>query len=135
MEKKLYKSRTDKMLAGVCGGIAEYFSVDPVIVRLIVVVFTLAGGAGLIGYIIGAIIIPASPMEINEDEVTDGSRDPVEKKMAPSPRGSGMRIFGVILLALAALLALRQFAWIPGELIIIVVFVILGVYLILKKPA
>ena len=59
MEKRLYKSSKNKVLAGVCGGLGEYFGVDPVIVRLLVVVFTLLGGAGLIGYIIAAIIIPS----------------------------------------------------------------------------
>ena len=51
MEKRLYRSSRNKVLAGVCGGLGEYFEVDPVIVRLLVVVFTLMGGAGLIAYI------------------------------------------------------------------------------------
>ncbi|MBO4386980.1 MAG: PspC domain-containing protein [Treponema sp.] len=56
--KKLYKSNSDKKLAGVCGGIAEYFDVDSTIIRLAWVVFTLAGGAGLLAYIIAAIVMP-----------------------------------------------------------------------------
>ena len=56
--KKLYKSSSDKKLAGVCGGIAEYFDVDSTIIRLAWVVFTLAGGAGLLAYIIAAIVMP-----------------------------------------------------------------------------
>lgn len=58
MEKKLYKSETNKMLAGVCGGIAEYFGVDPTLIRLAWVVFSLLGGSGLLAYILAAIIIP-----------------------------------------------------------------------------
>lgn len=57
-DKRLYKSNVNKMIAGVCGGIAEYFNVDPTIVRLAWVVFTCIGGSGLIAYIIAAIIIP-----------------------------------------------------------------------------
>lgn len=57
-DKRLYKSKVNKMIAGVCGGIAEYFNVDPTIVRLAWVVFTCLGGSGLIAYIIAAIIIP-----------------------------------------------------------------------------
>ncbi len=57
-EKRLYRSRTNKMLAGVCAGIAEYFSLDPTIVRLGWVVFTCLGCSGLLAYIIAAIIIP-----------------------------------------------------------------------------
>ncbi|HBB13227.1 MAG: PspC domain-containing protein [Treponema sp.] len=56
--KKLYKSNSDKKLAGVCGGIAEYFDVDSTIIRLAWVLFTLAGGAGLLAYIIAAIVMP-----------------------------------------------------------------------------
>ena len=58
MKKKLYKSSTDKKVCGVCGGIANYFDVDPTVIRLSWVIFTLAGGSGLIAYIIAAIIMP-----------------------------------------------------------------------------
>ena len=57
-EKKLYKSSTDKKLAGVCGGIAEYFNIDSTLVRLGWVLFSLLGGSGLILYLIAAIIMP-----------------------------------------------------------------------------
>jgi phage shock protein C len=56
--KKLCRSRNERMLAGVCGGIADYFNVDPTIVRLAFVLLALAGGPGLIFYIILALIIP-----------------------------------------------------------------------------
>ena len=62
MNKKLYKSNTNKMLEGVCGGIAEYFGVDPTIVRLAWVVFCALGGSGILAYIIAAIIIPSAPL-------------------------------------------------------------------------
>ena len=58
MNKKLYKSNTNKMLEGVCGGIAEYFGIDPTIVRLAWVVFCALGGSGILAYILAAIIIP-----------------------------------------------------------------------------
>ena len=58
MKKRLYKSSTDKKVCGVCGGIANYFDVDPTVIRLIWVIFTLLGGSGLIAYIIAAIIMP-----------------------------------------------------------------------------
>ena len=63
MEKKLYKSETNKILAGVCGGIAEYFNIDPTLVRLGWVVFCALGGSGLLAYIIMAIIMPSRPIE------------------------------------------------------------------------
>jgi len=58
MEKRLYKSNTDKEIDGVCAGIANYFNIDPTLIRLAWVIFTLAGGCGLIAYIIAAIIMP-----------------------------------------------------------------------------
>ena len=58
MKKRLYKSSTDKKVCGVCGGIANYFDVDPTVIRLIWVIFTLVGGSGLIAYFIAAIIMP-----------------------------------------------------------------------------
>lgn len=59
MEKKLYKSSTDKKLCGVCGGIAKYFNIDPTIVRLGAAVLTVISvGTGLIAYIVAAIVMP-----------------------------------------------------------------------------
>lgn len=61
MNKRLYKSNTNKIIDGVCGGIAEYFGIDPTLVRLGWVVFCAIGGCGILAYIIAAIIIPRSP--------------------------------------------------------------------------
>ena len=60
-EKKLYKSSSDRKIFGVCGGIAEYLNVDSTIVRLALVLFTLAGGSGLIFYIIAAMVMADEP--------------------------------------------------------------------------
>ena len=62
--KKLYRSDENKMLAGVCGGIAEYFGVDPTLIRLAWVVFSLLGGSGVLAYILAAIIIPRNDSNI-----------------------------------------------------------------------
>ncbi len=61
MEKKLYRSNDNKIVAGVCGGIAEFFSLDPTLVRLGLVVFCALGGSGILAYIIAAIIMPKAP--------------------------------------------------------------------------
>ena len=61
MEKKLYRSTTDKKIAGVCGGFAQYFGVDSTIIRLALVLFCLLGGAGVLFYIICAIVVPEEP--------------------------------------------------------------------------
>ena len=56
--KTIRKSQENKKICGVCGGIGEYLNVDPTLIRLLWVVFSLAGGAGLLCYIIAAIIMP-----------------------------------------------------------------------------
>lgn len=67
MAKRLYRSTTDKMVAGVCGGLAEYFDVDPVIVRLAWVMAIFCFGTGLFAYLVAAIIVPKkNPYEICE---------------------------------------------------------------------
>jgi phage shock protein C len=61
MEKRLTKSTTNKMLLGVCGGLAEYFQVDATIIRLLWVLFSLCGGSGVLAYLAAALIIPQGP--------------------------------------------------------------------------
>lgn len=57
--KKLYKSSTDKKLAGVCGGIGEYFEIDSTVVRLLWIIFALCGGSGVLAYLLAMLIIPS----------------------------------------------------------------------------
>ena len=61
MTNRLYKSKTNKMIDGVCGGLAEYFNVDPTLVRLAWVVFCAQAGSGILAYIVAAVIIPRNP--------------------------------------------------------------------------
>ena len=68
MEKKLYRSRTDKKVCGVCGGLAKYLGMDATIIRLIVVLLTLFVGGGLIAYLICALVIPEEPENYIEAE-------------------------------------------------------------------
>ena len=66
--KKLYKSNKNKMIAGVCGGIAEYFNMDPTIVRLIAVIFGLLKGFGFLLYLIAAIVMPNDENSFMDDD-------------------------------------------------------------------
>lgn len=60
--RRLYRSRTDRMIGGVAAGLGQYFSIDPTLVRLLFVIGTLAGGPGLLAYIILLIIVPEEPL-------------------------------------------------------------------------
>jgi phage shock protein C len=57
--KKLTRSSTDRIISGVCGGIAEYYGIDSTIIRLILVIFCLLGGSGVLVYLAAALIIPS----------------------------------------------------------------------------
>ena len=63
MQKKLYRSTTNKTIAGVCAGLAEYLNIDPTIVRVIWALVALSG-AGLLAYLVCALIIPEKPSNI-----------------------------------------------------------------------
>jgi len=63
-QKKLYKTEDNKMICGVCNGVAEYFNADPSIIRLLWALFALCAGSGLVLYIIAAVILPDKKMVV-----------------------------------------------------------------------
>ena len=69
--KKLYRSRTERWLAGVCGGLGNYFGVDPTLVRVIFVILSLTFGSGLLIYLVLWLIIPNEPEATPVIETTD----------------------------------------------------------------
>lgn len=71
MAKKLKKSGKNKIVAGVCGGVAEYFKIDPTIVRLILVIIALFKGFGVLLYVIAAIVMPADENFYADEENID----------------------------------------------------------------
>jgi phage shock protein C len=113
-QKKLYKSRRNRFIDGVCGGIAEYFDVDPTIVRLLWVIITLLGGAGFVLYIIAMIIMPVNPehlffpLGMAPPGTPQGSPAPP----APHPGSDKRRFFGIVLILIGAFLLLANLGWI-----------------------
>lgn len=61
MNKRIYRPREGRVLVGVCSGIAAYFSVDPVLVRLAWIIFSCLGGSGILAYLVAAVLIPEEP--------------------------------------------------------------------------
>ena len=59
--KRLYRSASDRMLVGVCGGIGEYLNVDSTIIRLLWAILVFGGGIGILAYLVAAVIIPGQP--------------------------------------------------------------------------
>lgn len=125
MYKKLYRSVTDKMIGGVCGGIAEYFDIDPLIVRLVFVLAVIFGGSGILAYIILWIIIPQKPFIItpfNQDkskENDSGNTEAENKKQNEfkmnmiSDKQNNKSVFaGAFLIVLGVIFLLNNF--VPG---------------------
>lgn len=63
MDKRLYRSRKDCTIGGVCGGLGDYFNIDPVFIRIVMVLSIFADGVGILAYLIGWIVIPRAPYE------------------------------------------------------------------------
>lgn len=123
---KLYRSRGNKMIAGVCAGLAAYFHIDVIIVRLIFVAVALADGIGILIYIILAIVLPLEP---------EGSPTVVPP---PSPAWLSNRrnLAAIVLILIGAVALLNQFVpwrWWHLHLFWPALLVILGVYVIIKK--
>jgi phage shock protein C len=78
--KKLYRSKTDRVIFGVCGGLGEYFEVDPLILRILFVLLTFTGGSGIIIYLILAVIIPdGEGQKLKNKEIKEVIGDAQEK--------------------------------------------------------
>ena len=68
MAKKFYRSRTDRKISGVCGGLAKYFDMDPVIIRVIAVLSIFVTGVSIIAYIVMAFVVPVENSEVTTPE-------------------------------------------------------------------
>ena len=122
--KRLYRSRQHRVIAGVCGGIADYFNLDPVIVRILWIIFTLAGGGGLLTYIAALFIMENNPQE-----------EPPDKEIVHS---SNQRAFwGTVLIVIGLVFMFSTFRWfyfpffhIRWEIVIASILISLGVVVI-----
>ena len=124
MEKHLYRSRRNRILGGVCGGIAEYFGLDPTLVRIITVLLMLLPGIGVLTYVILWIVIPARPI----GEEIEETAKPLSSTNKYLP--------GIILIAFGLLLLFREyvfhFTWSDFWPLVLIV---LGVALIIAGNA
>jgi phage shock protein C len=121
--KRFYRSITDKKIAGVSGGLAEYFEIDSLLVRLIFVILALAGGGGVLIYIILWIVTPEKPFVMNQTQNSSNmenqqsnsgdQKPPVEnqhlKPSRPEQRNRGNLIGGLVLITLGILFLADEF--------------------------
>ncbi len=98
--KRLTRSRDHRMIAGVCGGAAEYFETDPLILRLIFIVLAIMGGSGILLYLILALAIPEEKIEGEENEENQEN-----KKNTPQEKS----VLGLFLIGLGAFLLFQNY--------------------------
>ncbi len=103
--RKLYKSNKDKVFDGVCGGIGEYFKIDPVIIRLLWVVLVIFGGTGVLAYLVAMVIVPKDP-----EFVTVEGKTNVKVELQTYSKG----FWGILLIILGLLLLLRLIGPVGG---------------------
>lgn len=138
MDKRLCRSKQNKVLAGVCGGIAEYFGIDAAIIRLIWIVLAFAGGSGIIAYIIAVIIMPERSGDQNDFNSGDGSSDSFDKystrdSYSNYDHDKNKIIIGGILIVLGMLFLAKQlFNWINFSFMGPVILILIGVAIIYK---
>jgi phage shock protein C len=129
MDRRLYRSRGDRMVWGVCGGLAEYFGIDPVIMRIIFVLLIFLSGFGILAYIILAIVVPleeskaattgetvrenieemkATANELGRELHTTFNKDENTKEVRPMQRHSGYWL-GIIIIIVGLIFLLSNF--------------------------
>lgn len=107
--ERFTKSKTDKIIAGVCGGIAEYFDIDPIIVRLLFVIVSMAGGAGVPLYIVLAIVMPEADSTLsNQAEVIKENAKAASEKVKNSTKNMQKSSTGAIILIALGILFLME---------------------------
>ncbi len=133
MQKKLYRSRKDEVIGGVCGGIAEYFSVDPILVRLLAVFAVIFGGSGVLAYIVMWIIVPERPRDLDDETYNQASYKSENNDGDVEKKYNGQTIFGVGLIGLGVYVVIERFIpWSLGEYMWPAALIIGGLYMLTR---
>lgn len=127
--KKLYRSRKDAMVAGVCGGLAEYIGIDSAIVRLIFAVMIMAGGIGVLAYFLAWIIIPEG-----SNDAAPGEYDSAETRKHMELSGDKLRmIVGFGFIGLGVLFFVNKiFPWFTFDIFWPAVLIMIGALVLMK---
>lgn len=142
MSKRLYRSQTNKVLGGVCGGLADYLDLDPVLVRILFVILALANGIGVLLYFLLWIVIPSSefasatagnaPLGERVQNMSYELRDSMRgnSKQAPIWIGGALILAGVILLANS--LNIWWLRWIRFDTLWPLLLILAGLFLLTR---
>lgn len=134
--RKLYKSSTDRIVDGVCGGVAEYLGIDATVIRLVLVAFSILSiGAGVIIYIIGMAVIPSRPISLQVPT------EPEEQKAQSAGGATVTLVLGIIIVIIGVTLLFNYYGVLPvgivfshlGRLALPIIFILVGGALLLDR--
>jgi len=149
--KKLYRSSTNKVIFGVCAGLAEYFDLDPIIIRALFILFALMGGGAVILYIILTLIIPSdnstvkSGQEFKELADTLGTKAQEivsEFKSEKSSTGHSRNFLGLLIILVGVFFLLKEllpwpmyyyFPWFHWNIFWPFIIILIGAFILFKK--
>ena len=135
--KKLYRSKTNRIIFGVCGGLGEYFEIDPIIIRIIFILFTITGGVGIILYFAMALIIPSE--EGKKSNVAEEVQELANEAKKSAWIKNSRNIFGLIIVLIGMNILFKQvfdldfFRWINWGVFWAVLIIALGIRLIFNN--
>jgi phage shock protein C len=143
---KLYRSEKDRVIAGVCAGLGEFFQIDPTIVRIIFIIITIFGGGGILLYLILWLIIPSQKadsqltkdnIEKNAEEIKDKAQQFAKDMKINTTNLNSRQLFGIIIVVLGIMLLLGNFGFISFRYIWkffpAIIVIILGVFILKKR--
>lgn len=142
-EKQLYKSKSNKIIAGVAGGIAEYLEIDPIIIRLLFIVLAFINGSGILLYILLMIIMPEKASESGKTS-EEASYSSKEEKSAQTPKTkeakegtNTLNLIGILIVLVGVALLIEQLFpslfFIRWDIVWIVALIGIGILLIYKS--
>lgn len=137
MNKQLYRSRRNRMIGGIAGGIAEYFDIDPVIVRAVFIILFFAWGTSLLAYIVMWIIVPDERKVWERNNQQNSGRpeaEEIDEAVCEAKRNRRKNILAYCLIILGAALLIHRFVlWIDMDFVIPVALIIGGAYLLYRS--
>jgi len=142
--KKLYRSKTNRVIFGVCGGLGEYFETDPLIVRILFVILSLINGAGIIAYLILAVVVPEDDKEKKAkkngntvEDVQEKTQELAEELKSGNWLKSTKNIFGLVIVLIGLNVLFEQifqyspFSWINWGIVWGLIIILIGSRIIL----
>ncbi len=132
---RLHRSETNRVIAGVCGGLGDYFNIDPTIIRIIFILMTIFGGSGILIYIILWLVIPteSSIHGVTEQNIRENANEMKAKVQKFAPASPWLGFFIVIIGMLFLLNSYGYLDLSEGGKLWPIILIIFGIFILLRK--